>query len=304
MAVWRAPSRRVPADAHGPSVGRQHVRPDTGLPGVGRGARSLARSTTEGSPLRYLDYGWSQLAYTDEGSGAVSVVAVPGLPGRSRDFGTLAPLLAAHVRLIRVDLPGYGGSPRPRFVGMTITQRAGPVQTLIEHLGLAPVVLLSHSSGAHVVAHLSHRRPDLVRSCVLLAPPGPHLMYPQWCFQGWSLLLRLPAGRRVWAPVVRAAENAAGFQHHLTDDERAHPILDDAMLNLAEHATDLAGMSHPTLIAWARDDPMLRTKWFEEVERVVPAGPRLRYNHGGHVIQKTHANQLAPAIVEFALAGT
>ena len=299
MAVWGA--RCVRAGAGALSPGPEDERADTDRLRVGRGDMSQAGSD-QTLPLRYVDYGGSRLAYTDEGSGTVTVVAVHGLPGRSRDFRVLAPLVAAELRLIRVDLPGYGASPRPRFAGMTIAERAEGVQTVIEHLDLAPVVLLSHSAGAHVVAHLSHRRPDLVRSCVLLAPPGPHLIYPQWCFRGWSLLLRLPAGRRVWTPLVRAVEDAAGFQRHLTDDERVHPILDDAVLDLSEHAADLAGMSHPTLVAWAGDDPMHPTEWFEGVERVVPAGPRLHYTRGGHAIQKTHACELAAAIAQFARA--
>lgn len=299
MAVWRA--RHVRAGAGALSPGLEDERGDTNRPDVARSDIPQAGSG-QNLPLRYMDYDGSHLAYVDEGSGMASVVAVHGLPGRSTDFRLLAPLVAGELRMIRVDLPGYGASPRPRFAGMTIAERTEVVQTVIERLDLAPVVLLSHSAGAHVVAHLSHRRPDLVRSCVLLAPPGPHLIYPQWCFRGWSLLLRVPAGRRVWTPVVRAVEDAAGFQRHLTDDERVHPILDDAVLDLREHAADLAGMSHPTLVAWARDDPMHPTEWFEQVEHVVPAGPRLHYSRGGHAIQRTHATELAAEIVEFTRA--
>ena len=304
MAVSQAPQQQ--ASPGGP---RRSPSPPPALAGTKphAGGRRDATGTGRpghGPPMQHLNYDGSPLAYIDEGSGPVTVVAIPGLPGTSRDFRHLAPHLAAHLRLIRVDLPGYGGSPRPAFAGMTISQRARPVQTLIEELRLAPVVLLSHSAGAHVVAHLSHHHPHLVRSCVLLAPPGPHLVYPQWCFRGWSLLLHMPAGRRIWAPLVRAVQNAAGYQHRLTDDERAHPVLDDSVVDLGEHAADLAGMRHPAMVASARDDPILHAEWFREVESLVPHGPRLHYDHGGHAIQKTHANELGPAIVNFALADT
>ena len=52
------------------------------------------------------------LAYTDEGSGEPAIVAIPGLPGSGRDFRWLAPLLADRFRVIRIDPPGYGASPR------------------------------------------------------------------------------------------------------------------------------------------------------------------------------------------------
>jgi pimeloyl-ACP methyl ester carboxylesterase len=251
--------------------------------------------------VEYLDYEGTPLAYIDQGTGPVTVVAVPGLPGSTRDFRWLAPELTPHLRVIRVDLPGYGHSPRPRFDGMTTGQRAEPVRALITALDLAPVVLLGHSAGGTVVAHLSRHHPALVRCCVLLAPPGPTPHYSQRLMRAAAPALHLPGARMLLYPIARRAFAAAGFPSYLTDDERAHTVLDDAVCDFAEHAENLAQMTHPTLVAFALDDPITPTDRFHAVAALVPPGPRLIYDQGGHAIQKTHAEELGHAITDFAL---
>ena len=199
--------------------------------------------TTDAGPdasVEYLDYEGTPLAYIDQGTGPVTVVAVPGLPGSTRDFRWLAPELTPRLRVIRVDLPGYGHSPRPRFDGMTTGQRAEPVRALITALDLAPVVLLGHSAGGTVVAHLSRHHPALVRCCVLLAPPGPTPHYSQRLMRAAAPALHLPGARMLLYPIARRAFAAAGFPSYLTDDERAHTVLDDAVCDFAEHAENLA----------------------------------------------------------------
>jgi pimeloyl-ACP methyl ester carboxylesterase len=253
------------------------------------------------APVEYVDYQGTPLAYIDQGSGPVTVVAVPGLAGSTRDFRWLVPELIPRLRVIRVDLPGYGRSPRPRFVGMTIGQRSEPVRTLITALGLAPVVLLSHSAGGTVVAHLSCHHPALVRCCVLLAPPGPDPHYSQRLMRATARVGQVPGARLVLDPIGRLASAAAGFPSYLTDDERAHTVLDDAVCDFAEHAENLAHMAHPTLVSWAGDDPIIPADRSRAVAGLVPPGPRLIFEQGGHAIQKTHAAELGHAITTFAL---
>jgi pimeloyl-ACP methyl ester carboxylesterase len=253
------------------------------------------------APVEFFDVEGTPLAYINQGTGAVTVVAVPGIPGSTREFQRLAAQLTADVRVVRVDLPGYGHSPRPRLAGFTIGQRAEPVRALIVALDLAPVVLLGHSAGAQVVAHLSRHHPDLVRCCALLAPPGPEAHYSLRFMRAAAHALQLPGARLVLDPIGRLAFAAQGLPRQLTDDERAHTVLDTAACDFAEYAEDLAGMTHPTLVAWAHDDPAIPTDRFQSVAALVPPGPRLVYEHGGHVIQNTHAEELGHAITDFAL---
>ena len=251
-------------------------------------------------PPRWLQVGAARVAFTDEGAGAASVLAVPGLPGSGRDYRWLAPLLAPHLRVVRFDPPGFGATARERFHGLSTSDRARVVVALIERLEIAPVVLVGHSAGAAVVAHLARYRPESVAACVLLAPSGPRPEDPRVVVRTVARALRLPGGRRILAPGLRRAFAAQGFPGYLTDSERALSMLDAARLDPAAHAANLAAIGQPTMVAWAHDDRAIPVRTFREVQHLVPAGPRVSFPTGGHNIQKTHAAELAEQIIGFA----
>jgi pimeloyl-ACP methyl ester carboxylesterase len=238
------------------------------------------------------------LSYTDEGHGAPAVITVPGLPGSTRDFRWLAPALSPHVRVLRFDPPGYGLSPRSGFIGLDVAQRAEPVLALIEHLGTGPAVLVGHSAGAGVVAYMAAHRPELVRAAVMLAPAGPKPHLARRPMRLLAQTLRIPGARQALDPVIRHFYSVRGFPSYLTDDERARAMLDALEFDFTQYREDLVQMSCPTMVAWAHDDPIIPASTFEALEALVPDGPRLRFHDGAHSVQKTHAAQIAAALLD------
>lgn len=251
-------------------------------------------------PPQFFPHAGSQVAYTDEGGGQATVVAVPGVPGAGRDFRWLAPFLSDRLRVVRIDPPGFGCSARPRTVGMSISDRAEVARAVIVRLGIGPVVLVGHSAGAGVVAHVSRHHPELVRSNVLLSPIGPRPSSSRVVLHVGARLLRVPGGQHVLAHALRRGFAAQGFSPHLTDRQRALAILDAAAFDFAEYRANLVGMNRPTLVAWAHDDGVIPAEAFRAVENLVPAGPRLVFDSGGHNVQKARAREIGEAIVEFA----
>ncbi len=245
---------------------------------------------------RFVDGG---LAYTDEGNGDITVVGIPGLPGSGRDFRWLAPALSDRYRVIRVDPPGYGASPRSVWTGMSTADRADAVGRVIDHLDLSPVVLMGHSAGGGVVAHMARHQPERVAACVMLSATGPTANFGQRPLQLLAQPLRLAAVRTVLAPAIRRLYAMQGFPSYLTDDERAFALLDAAAFDFSEHRANLLGMRAPTMLAWAHDDPVISPETFRALADCVPAGPRLDFADGGHNVQKTHAAEIAEAITEF-----
>jgi pimeloyl-ACP methyl ester carboxylesterase len=248
-------------------------------------------------PVQFVD---GELAYTDEGSGEVTLVAIPGLPGSGRDFRWLAPALSDRFRVIRVDPPGYGASPRTSWAGMTTGARADAVRRVMDHLGVSQAVLIGHSAGGAVAAHMARHHPDLVTECVMLSSTGPTAHFARGPMQALAQPLRIAAVRRLLAPGIRRLYAAQGFPSYLTDDERAFALLDAAAFNFGEHRANLAGMRAPTLVAWAMDDPVISMATFRALADAVPPGPRLEFVDGGHNVQKTHAQEIARAIGELA----
>lgn len=252
------------------------------------------------SETLWLQVAGLPVAYLKDGAGVPTVVAVHGLPGSTRDFRHLATRLPDEsVRVIRVDLPGFGRSPRAGYEGMKSAERACIVGELVSQLDLGPVALMGHSMGCPVVAHLAAAQPREVSHVIMLAPPGPRVFYPQRAMRAVAPVVRRSAGRRVLRPVVRGAFAIQGFPGYVTDDELSYTLLDDAACEFADYARALGELVQPTLLTWAKDDRNIPADHFDAVARIVPPGPRVVYPSGGHALQKENAADLARRIGEF-----
>lgn len=243
------------------------------------------------------------LAYTEEGEGATTIVAIPGLPGTSRDFRWIAPALVDDmgrkekgVRLLRLDLPGYGESERRGYAAMTIEERADVVLEFLDLMQLEQVVLMGHSSGCTVAAQLAVAHPERVSRVVFIAPPGPMAHYAVDSYKWLNLLLLLAPTRTLMKPVLSYIFARSGFPSYLSDDERIYSSLDAGAKNFTTHAHNLEQMRQPTLVAWAKDDRVIPPRFIEPLVARVPKGPRLCFEKGGHNIQKTQAIEIAQAV--------
>ena len=86
------------------------------------------------------------IALTDEGPhGASAILCVHGVPGSSRDWRYLAPLLAPTLRVVRLEMPGFGASPPG--ADDTIDGWARVTTAVADSLGLERFVLMGHSYG-------------------------------------------------------------------------------------------------------------------------------------------------------------
>jgi pimeloyl-ACP methyl ester carboxylesterase len=114
----------------------------------------------------------TELAYHLRGDGA-PLVCVPGGPMRASSYlGDLGGL-AAHRRLIMLDLRGTGGSAVPRDPGTYRCDRlADDVAALQDQLGLDRVDLLGHSAGASIVVRYALAAPRRVGKLALITPSG------------------------------------------------------------------------------------------------------------------------------------
>jgi pimeloyl-ACP methyl ester carboxylesterase len=83
-------------------------------------------------------------------------------------------LLAAHIRVIALELPGFGASAvneRSR----TLADLAGTCAEALAALGLGRAVVMGHGLGASVALWLALGHKDIVRSLVLSAPDAIRL---------------------------------------------------------------------------------------------------------------------------------
>ena len=123
--------------------------------------------------MTFYTHGTSQIFYEATGHGE-PVILLPGFSERSTDHAALLTLLAAHYRVVAVDLPGSGRSlPQPRSYSVTYYQEdAEALSALIRSQTDGPVHLIGFSDGGEVALLIAALDPDLVRSVLVWGAAG------------------------------------------------------------------------------------------------------------------------------------
>lgn len=228
--------------------------------------------TTE---TRYLDRPGGRVAYslheptatdgpTDD---APLVVLSPGmgdLRGVFRDV--VGPLTAEGFRVAVTDLRGHGESDTT-FGTYDLPSIADDLEALLAHLG-GPAALVGHSVSAGAAAVVAARRPDLVRSLVLVSP---HLTAGGGAFAAamarlMTQAIRRPVGAALWTTYYRSlhkgrhatweAEHVAAVRASMRDGAHLVAFGRLARALVTNHTTiPLDRVVAPTLVVHGALDP-------------------------------------------------
>ncbi len=107
-----------------------------------------------------------RLACRDFGGRGPSVLLVHGLAGHAGEWTESARWLTARCRVVAFDARGHGRSERAPFDVSRAAHVADTV-SVVEELGLAPVVLVGQSLGGLTALHVAAEHPDLVRGLIV-----------------------------------------------------------------------------------------------------------------------------------------
>jgi pimeloyl-ACP methyl ester carboxylesterase len=118
---------------------------------------------------RFYDVATGQLhARAGGGSPDAPLVMLHAAPGSARMLVPLAERIAAHRRVIAIDLPGMGdSSPLAKMDEPTIDDFARPIQEALSHIADGPVDVYGTLSGVRVALALANRPASKVRRVVL-----------------------------------------------------------------------------------------------------------------------------------------
>src|SRR5205823_2727516 len=109
-----------------------------------------------------------RLYYDDTGGSGEPIVFSHGLLWSGRMFEAQVAALRGRYRCITYDHRGQGRSDVPRARSHDMETVTDDAASLIEALGAAPVHFVGLSMGGFVGMRLAARRPELLRSLVLL----------------------------------------------------------------------------------------------------------------------------------------
>ena len=246
-----------------------------------------------------------RLSFVDEGpTEAPAFFALHGVPGSVRDFRYLAPPLTPRVRLVRVDLPGFGGSTPDEAATRGFPGRAQAVLDLADQLGVGRFGVIGHSMGGGTALLLAARERARVSGLVLLASIGltrhRGLGSSPRVFRAFGRALELPLLGALLAPLTRSAYRRRRFPgaERMTARELGLQLRSIGAADFALLRDVVAAGLPPTLVAWSRDDHMLEPSIPEELARRIPGSRRLVFDDAGHNLQKTRAPEVAAAILE------
>jgi len=244
------------------------------------------------------------LRYADEGPRTAPVLMmIHGVPGSLRDFRYLAPQLSDRLRVVRFDLPGFGGSQIAEDAVRTLEGRVRATMALADHLRLERFGVLGHSMGGGTALLAAATCEQRISALVLVASIGlrPHRglgMSPRALalfaaglgtpLLGRALLrsARLAFQRRRFPGSERM--DAAALALHF----RAFGAVDFRLLGEAARAK-----LPPTLVAYAEDDPLVEPQIAHELLSAIPGSMGRSFASGGHNLQKTRAKELSRAIL-------
>ncbi len=251
--------------------------------------------------LQKIQLSRGEASYTDVGEGP-PLIAIHGLPGSVRDYRWLGASIPPHIRLIRVNMPGFGETQKSCGPGVTIAHRASFVVELLDALNIEKCVVLGHSMGGPVATEIAARYPHRVLGLALLASVGlrPHHMLrrspsPRWL----SRFFRIPGTTWLLKRKLRQAYQRIGFPDSIPDSALVHTIHIIGTIRFTQIRETQKLLTAPTFLSWAEDDRFIEKEVFQEHEKLCPKGPRLVFPKGGHNIQKTHAIELGEALTSW-----
>jgi poly(3-hydroxyalkanoate) depolymerase len=211
--------------------------------------------------------------------------------------------------VIRFDVPGVGGSPRP-VVPYVLPTFSPVVAALLSQLGYEqPVDVLGFSWGGGLAQQFAIQHRRRCRRLVLASTGTGSLMVPAHP----KVLARMLTPRRHRDPIYAsqiAGELYGGTMR--TDPERAARVLHAASrlgprrgyyYQLAASTgwsslPFLRLIRQPTLVVAGDDDPIIPVVNARVMARLIPDA-RLHLYEGGHLAMITEAGEFAPVIEEF-----
>ncbi len=269
--------------------------------------KALHQSTTSG------------MAYRDEGHGR-PILLIHGWGVSAAMFAAQTESLAAHFRVVAVDLRGHGQSV-PYTDGMRFGQFADDVAALISELGLEDVCLVGWSMGAMVAWDLLLRYPQASVAGLVTIDMVPRLLNKR----GWPHGLRDGEDTRVfdrntelmlsnWAayvdlfvPKIFAAQPAAATQPAISS---THAV---ALGNRAEDMAriwgcmagqdfraELSRIKLPTLVISGKQSQLYSEAAGAWLCRQMPAARQLVFVNSGHAPHMEEPELFNRQLSEFA----
>ncbi len=220
--------------------------------------------------------------------GAPVFVLVHGLGMSHRYFGRLRDELSALGATHVLDLPGFGGTPKPGRT-LSVGDYADVMAEAMDAAQLSSCTLIGHSMGAQFVTELAVRRPDLVAEVVLIGPvtdPGRASALSHTLSLGLDTLLERP----LTTVLAAGAYARCGLPWYFAE----LPVMLTYRLDRR-----LPLVARPVLIIRGTLDPIARRDWCARLAGAARHGRLVEIPGQAHAVHRAGAAAVGAAITRF-----
>lgn len=217
-------------------------------------------------------------------------VLLHGIGMSHRYLRRLHRALAGSHPTISIDLPGFGGTEKPRR-GLSVEDYAEVIGEGIDFLDITSAIPIGHSMGCQFAVELARRRPDKVSHIVLMGPvvdERRRSAFQQALALGLDSLLEPPSA------------NFVVFTDYLRAGPRWYLTELPAMLDYPTEDR-LREVQVPVLVVRGERDPIAGPGWCEKLARQAQRS-RLVQLPGAHVVQHSSTVAVASAVTAFVAA--
>ena len=205
-----------------------------------------------------------------------TAVFIHGIGNSGESWRKVIARLDPRIRVVTVDLLGFGDSPQPAWSAYDAKRQAQAVHATLLKLRLGqPLFLVGHSLGALVAVEVARRYPRKVQSLILCSPPFYDTDLQKTLLPKNDALLRQLFSTIAKRPKQLAKLTTLATKYKLvnegfnvTDDniETFTEVLRSAIINQSAYR-DIRSLSQPVRIIRGRLDPFVVPKNLKELAK-------------------------------------
>lgn len=238
--------------------------------------------------------------YTDEGEGP-ALLLLPGWMNDLHNFDPLVSRLVSKYRVVRLDLPGFGGGTENPPSDWHVSDYVAFVDAFVKKIELDSYSLVGHSFGGRVSIKGVGQGVLKPSRLILIASAG---IARNRTFKNRTLTVFAKVGKCIlyvppfsfWRTMLRRKLYKALKSDYLAAGPLSHVYLNTVREDLKEYARKI---STPTLLIWGSDDDMVPVEDGRTFNALV-AGSKLEILQGvGHSPHRDALEDVARLIKAF-----
>jgi pimeloyl-ACP methyl ester carboxylesterase len=224
--------------------------------------------------------------YSDEGNGRV-IVLLHGWGANFTTFNELNASLIKKYRVIRLDFPGFGSSPKPKDV-WSVSDYGQLVSRFLSKIEVTSVyAMIGHSFGGRVTIkgiadnNLQPQKVVLVDAAGVKPPKAMRQSIYKSIAKLGKAATALPVFKAIRPMLRKKLYNAAGSSDYLNANEMQLIFLNTINEDLLPF---VQLMTQPTLLIWGKNDKETPVSDAEKMMHELPKGRLVVIDNAGHFV--------------------